>query len=170
MTSTYKGLLDTFINLNLSISEFLIALITYDQEFIADPYEGLVRELFDNAGSILLAFSQHPRSAKPSADWAAALSREVYKRDVQRLTEKASGFHFSASNARADQIRSFDMGNVISGMSMRAPHLWALMRILLASDGVIMDEGSDDNRAKVLDLVGFSKFVAGKHEIILLFI
>lgn len=116
-------------------------------------YGHLINDIFEQAGSIFIAFTQHPRSSSTCLQWSKTLSTEIYKGEVRRLTEKSSGFHFNVSNAQAQQISRFASGELIAKMETLAPNLWGLMRGLLMSDGVIGSNTDNESKARVLNLV-----------------
>lgn len=148
----YKTILSTFEALELSISDFIINLIKFDHEFISE-HGYLVNDVFGHAGSIFLAFAQHPRTSGLSLKWSTSLSTEIYKGEVRRLTDKSTGLHFNVSNAKAQQISRFASGELISTISTIAPHLWGLIRSLMLSDGESGLINEDGKKARVLDLV-----------------
>lgn len=148
----YKTVLDTFKHLDLSITDFIVNLIKYDQEFTSE-YGSLVRDVFDNADSMFLAFAQHRRSASTCLKWATSLSTEIYKGEIKRLTNKSAGFHFNASNATAHQISDFASGELVSRMSVIAPNIWGLMQSLLLSEGGANARGDDEWRLRIFNLV-----------------
>lgn len=146
------AILDTFQASQVSISEFLIDLLRFTQEF-ESKYTILVHDLFQNVGSVLTLFAEHPRSKNASVEWAMTLSTRTIIQDVQRLTDKTSGLHFNAKNAKAHQIREFASGKLVSQMSTSAPYLWSVMQNLLDSYGVPNDCKDFERQKKIIDVV-----------------
>ena len=54
--------------------------------------------------------------------------------EVATLADKESGWHFSAGNACAKQIKAFSMEGMARKLEKQAPLLWVLLGRLLASD------------------------------------
>ena len=64
-----KAILDVFNDSGVSILTFLLNIIWFSNEFEA-KHAVLIIEVMDNAGTLSLAFVQHPHSPHTSANWA----------------------------------------------------------------------------------------------------
>ncbi|KAF8226811.1 hypothetical protein L208DRAFT_1300200 [Tricholoma matsutake] len=80
--------------------------------------------------------------------------KQIYKAEVIELAKPDHGLHFSASNVSIEQLESFQMYEMATGMAQIAPYLWDLLDTLLLTCGmgnILMQEGDhhdQDNLAE----------------------
>jgi hypothetical protein len=58
----------------------------------------------------------------------------IYKDQMSKLTWKENGFHFLTAKLTEEQLRSFDVEDLIKRIMALAPDLWKLMENLHAAD------------------------------------
>lgn len=118
----------------------------------------LVRDLLDNVQTILDAIIQHPGPAASSAthEWLSGAAQMLYLREVHELTDKDTGWHFSAGTVEPWQLEDLDLGDMADRMRSTAPCLWRFLDSVIshrkgkdcANDLAQMDDQEPDARAK----------------------
>ncbi|KAG2152930.1 hypothetical protein DEU56DRAFT_727371 [Suillus clintonianus] len=68
----------------------------------------------------------------------------LYVREVQTLSAKESGYHFSVLNTSVEQLEEFDIDVLGKGMEVHAPMLWNLLDRLLSARGKGQKRDSGD--------------------------
>lgn len=66
-----------------------------------------------------------------SRDWAVTAATETYRGEVEDLIQPNRGFHFKATHANLEQLKSFSMGDMGKKIKTVAPNLWTLLGVLL---------------------------------------
>ena len=103
----------------------ILQMIEEDANFVVSGLETTL----DTLGS-------HPNTSPAVLQWAHALAKSKYAREIKEMTLKTSGWHFSVLNADATQLESFDMNEMAHKMASQSPYVWDLWKALLASDPV----------------------------------
>ena len=83
-----------------------------------------------------------------------AMTQQIYKAKVTELAKPDHGLHFSASNVSVEQLESFQMDEMATGMAQIAPYLWDLLDTLLLTCGmgnILMQEGDHDDQDNLAD-------------------
>ncbi|PSS32232.1 hypothetical protein PHLCEN_2v2001 [Hermanssonia centrifuga] len=113
-----------------SIGEFLITLLS-DPSYSHCP----VTVIFLNDWAELLGIlATLPPTKIATEDFASQLHTRILSSEVSRLATKQSGWHFSAVQAKAEQVEAFSIDDMASKFPSHAPRLWELVSCLLESD------------------------------------
>lgn len=155
--SQYHRIFSTFTNEQLSISEFIISVLKYSEDFDSQ-FQWLIDDLFTRTGEILATFALQQKSTEISKKWAHTLACQLYMKDIDRLQRAETGLHFNVSNASHNQITSFNSGTLIQCMSNNAPRLWDLTCTILSAREVRSDAEEYEDDKKVLELVSTSHY------------
>ena len=151
----YNNVLDAFQASGISVASFIRDIVLFSGEFEA-KHADLIKEVLDNARSILIAFAQHAYTAHASGSWATSFAREIIKRELIELTDVSMGLHFNASHAKAGQITNFTSGPLVARISDCAPNLWSFMQEILRLESSSIFTGNEKaiaKKKKVFDLV-----------------
>lgn len=76
----------------------------------------------------------HPATKSEAGRFILQHFTTTLSSEVTTLANKESGWHFSAGHASSGQIEAFSMEGMARKFEDQAPHLWALLGHLLASD------------------------------------
>ena len=77
-------------------------------------------------------FSHAPTSASVSS-WASRVTQSKLRSEIEDMTKKKHGLHFSASTVTAEQIELTFMPMLAGKMRLLAPSLWGLVFTLLGA-------------------------------------
>ncbi|KAF8983858.1 hypothetical protein BDQ17DRAFT_1437222 [Cyathus striatus] len=66
--------------------------------------------------------------------WAMKHAQGIYTSQVQVLSHIDTGFHFSASNATAQELQCFNITGLAGEMYKQAPDIWQLIQSCLSAD------------------------------------
>jgi hypothetical protein len=129
-----KLILDAVKSTNLTIESFMIAAISME-ECISHPLSRSflnrgIKTLLDGLLENILAFSA-------VSSWGMMQAMSVYKKQMSNLTSKENGFHFLTAKITEEQLRNFDIEDLMKWMSIIAPDLWKLIETLHAADSWI---------------------------------
>lgn len=150
--SKYHRILSTFASECLSISDFIICVLKYNEDF--DPqFQGLIDDLFAKTGDILVAFALQQKSTAISTKWAHTLACQLYMKDIDQLLRTETGLQFNVSKASHDQIVHFNSGTLVDRISCNAPRLWDLVHTLLSARKSIPDSEEHAEERRVLGVV-----------------
>ncbi|KAG1760898.1 hypothetical protein EV702DRAFT_1171476 [Suillus placidus] len=119
-TDQVDAILEAFDIVGISPSEFIITLLN-DSRYINHKTVTNLRESGQYLAELLVVQSD--------------VVQGRYVREVQILSAKESGYHFSVLNTSVEQLEEFDIGVLGRGMEVHAPLLWRLLDILLSARG-----------------------------------
>ena len=129
-TQKVSAILQFMSDSGTTISEFL-SYILEDQDFDNHP---ALQDIKDNIKAILSSLFDHRTLRYPVLQWALMVVNCDHARSIQNLTRTSEGWHFSASNASADQIQDFQLEDMAERMENTTPHLWKTVNGLLSAD------------------------------------
>ncbi|KAJ3553994.1 hypothetical protein NM688_g3331 [Phlebia brevispora] len=110
-----------------TFSKLLVSVL---QDVHGTTQESLFREdLLLSTNEILGAFCQH----SAARIWTTRFQEQIFTRELQLLTQKQTGWHFSAVHASADQVEDFHLEEMATSMEGLAPGLWHLLDALVHS-------------------------------------
>ncbi|KAK7678135.1 hypothetical protein QCA50_018928 [Cerrena zonata] len=113
-----------------SLTSILGVLLT-DSYFAQSP----TRQLFIQEWHDLLIFSQElPELLEETTSFCVNVHTRILTSEITSLAAKENGWHFSAKNARAEQIEAFSLAEMSRTLETKAPHTWLLLGALLQSD------------------------------------
>ena len=115
-----------------SIVSVLGALLT-DSHFA----DCVTRAVFINEWESFLYFAQQcSLLSTDTTKFCSQVYTKLLAGEIAGLASKESGWHFSAKNAKVDQIEAFSLTNMASILEHKAPLSWNLFGSLLQSDPV----------------------------------
>jgi hypothetical protein len=120
-------ILETFVEQSVTPGEFMVFLLrnpTLNQQ--------ATTSIQDNAESILNCLSQTNEEVTKS--WAEHFVTEICAEEITQLTKRQTGLHFLASHATYQQVMDIDIEKLANKMEEKAPTVWHLFDVLLASD------------------------------------
>ncbi len=112
----------------------LSQLIIYALQQYPDPSNPLMCDLIQNTRSIASAFYYNTHTTQIISTWAHELKCVQYTKALQLLAREDNGWHFHAAHTQPDQIRDFQIKDMVVKMHMLAPELCDLVRRLLGSE------------------------------------
>ena len=71
------------------------------------------------------------------SNWVVLEAMKVYKKEMMNLTSKENGFHnfhFITAKMTQEQLKKFDVEDIMKQIIIIAPHLWRLMETLHAAN------------------------------------
>ncbi|KAF7792563.1 hypothetical protein EIP86_003604 [Pleurotus ostreatoroseus] len=104
-----------------------------------------------NINNTLRALCEDRNTSARTYEWIHKASRTVYSDAVRRLVQKEHGWHFSAVNARAEQIQDFRIEDMTEKMRAFAPELWDLVFHLLSGADAFDEASTMDTSAGLED-------------------
>jgi hypothetical protein len=122
------GILQFMLDSGTTISEFL-SHIFEDSDYDNHP---AVRDIADNIQAILSSLFNHHALRYPVLQWALTITNSDHANSIQTLTRASQGWHFSASNASAEQLQEFELEDMADSMESDTPHLWRMIKGLLS--------------------------------------
>lgn len=150
--SQYHRIFSTFATERLSISDFLISVLKYNEDFDSQ-FQWLIDDLFTRTGEILVAFAMQQKSTEISKKWAHTLACQLYIKDIDRLLRTETGLHYNVSNSSHDQIMNFNSGALIQCMTSNAPRLWDLVCNLLSARKARSDNEGHEKEHNIIGIV-----------------
>ena len=129
-TQKVSAILQFMSDSGTTISEFL-GYIFEDRDFDNHP---ALQDIKDNIKGILSSLFDHRTLHYPVLQWALMVVNRDHARSIQNLTRTSEGWHFSASNASANQIQDFQLEDMAERMENTTPHLWKTVKGLLSAD------------------------------------
>ena len=127
---------------NLLLSDFLLALLS-DVQLSTDPIVNDLKIKSDKVVIALLNTSTEMMQAQHDA------MKQIYKTKVTELAKPGHRLHFSASNVSVEQLESFQMDEMATGMAQITPFLWDLLYTLLLTHemgNILMQEGDHNDQ------------------------
>ncbi|KAH9031297.1 hypothetical protein EDB84DRAFT_1271088 [Lactarius hengduanensis] len=91
--------------------------------------EDLERDAVDVCARLL----SHTTTSVSVSTWALQVTQSTLRSEVEEMTKKRNGLHFSASTATAEQIELAFMPQLAGKMRILAPSLWGLVFTLLGA-------------------------------------
>lgn len=141
--------------LNVNISELLLSLLGLRQEDHTILTLSVINDLALNYYTVLEAFRTHASFANRTTRWAHHYVIADVSEELNKLTEKKTGWHAYAKRAQVEQFEAIHTGTMATTAKHIAPRLWSLFEHLLVNsedshidDGVVDDMISD---AETLD-------------------
>lgn len=111
-----------------TLPRLLVSILT---QYTKSETEGiLLDELLSESHNILSVFCQY----SPVRSWITRSEHQRYAQELQDLTQKDNGWHFSALRAHADQIKQFHLEDMATDMEAEAPHLCSLLDTLIQAN------------------------------------
>ncbi|KAJ3475461.1 hypothetical protein NLI96_g11820 [Meripilus lineatus] len=107
---------------------------------LASRYPFLTEDLGSHATQILSSLNFNSRTHSAVADWTNMLMQNRMASEVALLARRDNGWHFSAINAKADQILGFQIEEMAQVFCQDAPNLWALICALLVKGDEVIGE------------------------------
>ena len=129
-TPKVSAILQVMLDSGTTISEFL-SHIFEDREFDNHP---TMQDIEDNIKAVLSTLFDHHALRYPVLQWALMVTNGDHAKSIRALTRTSQGWHFSASNASADQIQDFELEDMADSMETCTPHLWKMIKGLLSAD------------------------------------
>jgi hypothetical protein len=161
-TDQVDAILEAFDLVGISLSEFLVELLINPQY---TTHENTIN-LRSCSPTIIKLIAEHPEASAAAGGalkWASDIIKRRCALEIQELSAKKSGYHFSVLHASVEQLEEFDIEVLGGGMQQHAPLLWDMLNILLAvrrssnrrdltknSD----DQDSDDDEAQYWEELG----------------
>ncbi|KAG1799642.1 uncharacterized protein BJ212DRAFT_1488229 [Suillus subaureus] len=155
------ALLEAFNLVGISASEFLIELLT---NFHYTTHENTIN-LRSCSPCIIKLLTGHPEASTGGAlKWASDIMKHRCALEIQELSAKKSGYHFSVLHASIEQLEEFDIKELGGGMQQCALFLWDMLDVLLlarrssnwrdAHKSLDDLEGNDDDEAQYWEELG----------------
>ncbi|KAJ3486612.1 hypothetical protein NLI96_g4118 [Meripilus lineatus] len=126
--STIVDVLQYLESYRVSLGQVLLYLLD-DQ--IAAQFPFLSSDLSKHTSQLLSALKFNSRTSASVSGWANLLVKNTAAASVSQLAQKGNGWHFSATNAQADQILEFHIEEMAQDFRQIAPDLWDLVCSLL---------------------------------------
>ncbi|KAG2743434.1 hypothetical protein P692DRAFT_20677701, partial [Suillus brevipes Sb2] len=119
-TDQVDALLEAFDLVGISASEFLVELLTNPHY---TTHENTIN-LRSCSPCIIKLLTGHPEaSAGGVLKWAGDIIKHRCALEIQELSAKKSGYHFSVLHASVEQLEEFDIEELGGGMQQRAPFM-----------------------------------------------
>ncbi|KAG2159779.1 uncharacterized protein EDB93DRAFT_1074656 [Suillus bovinus] len=130
MSDQVDTLLEAFDLVGISASEFLVELLT-------NPHYTTHKNTINLRSCslcIIKLLTGHPGASTGGAlKWAGDIMKYRCALEIQELSAKKSGYHFSVLHASVEQLEEFDMEELGGGMLQCAPFLWDMLDVLLSA-------------------------------------
>jgi hypothetical protein len=128
-----KTILDVLQSADFTIETFLITAISegcINHPLSTSFLEGGIETLLDG-------FLQNNLTHSAVSNWGMIQAVSIYQQQMSNLTYKGSGFHFMTAKMTEEQLRNFDIKDLMERMITIAPDLWKLVEKLHAADSRI---------------------------------
>ena len=104
-STSIQDLLFNFERTGITVEHFLLTLLT-TSEYRFHP---LAQSLKNNVKDILDIFQTTETTSEAVASWASTMANDVYQSQMETLTNKESGLHFSAKSMTERKLTTFNM-------------------------------------------------------------
>lgn len=116
---------------NLAIHDFLHHILT-DTTLCGHPIASSF--IAEHTEDTLQLFSTAMTTKDTTRKWAHNMVNESYRAELEALSSKSTGFHFSAMKTTEEKLKNFSVEDTIARYQDIAPNLWELIKKLLTAD------------------------------------
>ncbi|KAF8991929.1 hypothetical protein BDQ17DRAFT_1332586 [Cyathus striatus] len=98
----------------------------------------MVQEFTQNITEVLEQLDSSALTSNVVKAWTKQQALHCYRSQITILTNKATGFHFTARKTTESKIREFEINETAEQFRLLAPDVWDLIKSLLSSDEILM--------------------------------
>ena len=91
-------------------------------------------EVGHNVRYILDSLVVHPKTNGAVLKWASSFMMNIFASQITALVKRDTGLHFTAKKTTEERLHEFDIDSLGLEMCARAPDLWNLLGVLLATN------------------------------------
>lgn len=133
--STIIFVLNLLNNLQLPLLEFLKLCLT-NAEF---SQHSVIQSLLHHPEEFLEILQNQPSASKKVLNWIDGRVQEDYSEELTSLTREETSLQFSAVNATAEELETYQIDTLKHKMILHTPRLWQLIQKLQCSDPIVND-------------------------------